>query len=67
MAFETNSETSKLDYVDEAYQKGHYKGYKLNGLRHGKGTFNYKEGGRYEGEWSKNKMNGKGTLFYPNG
>jgi hypothetical protein len=40
-----------MEYVNETYQKGEYKGYKLNGLRHGTGTFYYKEGGKYIGEW----------------
>jgi hypothetical protein len=41
-----------------------YVGYKLNGKRHGQGTFHYQDGGKYEGEWREDKMNGKGTLYY---
>lgn len=33
-----------------------YEGYKLNGMRHGKGKFFYQDGGSYDGEWSENKM-----------
>ena len=44
-----------------------YIGYKLKGLRHGKGTFYYQDGGCYEGEWSNNKMEGRGTLYYQSG
>lgn len=55
-----------MEFVNETYQKGEYKGYKMGGLRHGQGTFYYKEGGKYIGEWKENKMNGKGTLYYPN-
>jgi hypothetical protein len=41
-----------------------YEGYKLNGLRHGKGKFYYQDGGSYDGEWNQNKMEGFGTLYY---
>ncbi len=33
-------------------------------MRHGQGKFFYQDGGRYEGEWKENKMNGYGKLFY---
>lgn len=39
----------------------------LEGKRHGKGKFFYKEGSYYDGEWKENKMHGFGTLYYPDG
>jgi antitoxin component YwqK of YwqJK toxin-antitoxin module len=39
----------------------------LDGMRHGKGKFFYKEGSYYDGEWKNNKMHGFGTLYYPDG
>jgi hypothetical protein len=44
-----------------------YEGFMLNGMRHGKGKFTYKEGSYYDGEWQNNKMHGYGMLYYPNG
>ena len=38
----------------------------LNGKRNGHGTFYYKDGGFYQGEWKDNAMNGFGRLFYDN-
>ncbi|CAD8067168.1 unnamed protein product [Paramecium sonneborni] len=55
--------------VIEVYANGSkYDGEKLNGLRHGYGTFFYQDnGGVYEGQWFENKMHGIGTLFYASG
>lgn len=39
----------------------------LNGERNGEGTFYYKDGGFYKGEWKNNQMNGYGKLFYDGG
>ena len=39
-------------------------GYKWKGKRHGKGKFYYQDGGRYDGNWVENKMNGFGVLYY---
>jgi hypothetical protein len=51
--------------VYEEFTKGsRYNGFKVNGMRHGQGTFYYQDGGRYEGNWKFNKMNGFGRLFY---
>lgn len=36
----------------------------MNGLRNGEGTFYYKDGGYYVGNWKDNKMNGYGKLYY---
>lgn len=35
-------------------------------MRHGFGTFYYHQGGKYCGEWLKNKMQGRGALYYDN-
>lgn len=36
-------------------------------MRHGHGKFFYQDGGMYDGEWSQNKMNGYGKLYYQSG
>ena len=52
----------------EKYQIGSkYEGYKKNGMRNGKGKFNYHDGGYYDGYWKNDKMNGEGKLYYPSG
>ena len=33
------------------------------GKKKGKGTYKFRNGSRYEGEFNNNKQNGKGTLF----
>lgn len=33
-------------------------------MRHGKGKFFYQDGGSYDGDWSENKMEGYGVLYY---
>lgn len=33
-------------------------------MRHGQGKFFYQDGGRYEGSWKENKMDGFGALYY---
>lgn len=38
-----------------------YVGELLNGLCHGKGVMEYKNGGFYKGEWKHNKWDGLGT------
>jgi hypothetical protein len=38
----------------------------LNNWRHGYGVFYYTQGGKYAGEWCKNKMQGRGALYYAN-
>lgn len=52
--------------MTENYSKGRYEGQKKGKLRHGFGTFYYKEGGKYTGDWKENKMSGKGILYYVN-
>lgn len=39
----------------------------MNGLRHGFGKYTYNNGGMYEGDWKNNKMDGKGTVYFPDG
>ena len=53
--------------MTEFFKEGKYEGYKVGKHRHGFGTFYYNEGGKYCGEWFKNKMQGRGVLYYPNG
>ena len=54
--------------VTETYADGSvYEGQKLNGLRHGKGTFYYSDGGMYSGDWFEGSMEGYGSLFYASG
>ena len=36
-------------------------------MRHGQGKFFYQDGGMYDGEWIKNKMEGYGKLYYQSG
>ena len=33
-------------------------------MREGTGKFYYQDGGYYDGEWSRNKMEGQGILYY---
>ena len=67
MYFSPNTDTVKEEpqFVEEFFKMGsRYEGYKLNGMRHGKGKFYYQDGGSYDGEWKFNKMSGFGTLYY---
>ncbi len=36
-------------------------------MRHGHGKFYYQDGGMYDGNWSNNKMDGFGSLYYQSG
>jgi hypothetical protein len=36
-------------------------------LRHGYGTLNYIDGGRYSGDWANNNKHGHGCYSYPDG
>jgi len=36
-------------------------------LRAGKGTYTFKNGNVFEGEWSNNDFNGKGIFTFSNG
>lgn len=56
------------EFVVEKYRQGsEYRGQKWRGMRHGQGTFLYLDGGKYEGEWAFNKMEGHGSLYYQSG
>jgi hypothetical protein len=44
-----------------------YTGMFSYGLRHGKGTGFYVDGGVYEGEWINDSREGEGTMYYTNG
>lgn len=44
--------------------KGEYKGYWENGLRHGEGVFSYTNGDIYSGWWRFGKKNGTGTYTF---
>lgn len=37
----------------------------MNGKKHGKGTYRFHNGLRYEGEYRDGLRNGKGTIFNP--
>jgi hypothetical protein len=39
----------------------------LDGKKHGRGTYQYKSGAVYDGEWHKDRKNGFGIFTYPNG
>ena len=39
----------------------------MNGEKHGKGVYYYKNGDKYIGDWLRNKKNGKGVLEFANG
>jgi hypothetical protein len=42
-------------------------GCRLHGKRHGFGIYNYLDGGRFEGEWVDDRIQGKGKSVYANG
>eukprot|EP00759_Apiculatamorpha_spiralis_P021282 PhF_6_TR26206/c0_g1_i1/m.37331 len=44
-----------------------YDGEFQNGLRHGRGTFQYQDGSKYEGQWDNNQKEGEGRFTHPNG
>lgn len=44
-----------------------YRGYFVNGVRHGLGTFYYADGSAYEGDWLNGKKNGNGLFVNYNG
>ncbi len=39
-----------------------YEGERLDGKRHGKGTFTWKNGDKYTGQWENDEMHGEGTF-----
>mgnify|MGYP000957722660 FL=1 len=57
-----------MEFVVETFPQGsRYEGYKMNGMRCGRGRFFYQDGGMYDGDWLNNKMSGYGKLYYQNG
>ena len=40
---------------------------RLHGKRHGFGKYQYLDGGRFEGEWVDDRIQGKGKSIYANG
>ena len=36
------------------------------GKRHGQGVYHYADGGRYEGTWVDDRIEGTGTSYYAN-
>ena len=49
------------------YKINIYKGFFNHGLRHGRGTAFYIDGGLYEGDWINDSREGIGTMYYSNG
>lgn len=47
--------------------KGKHVGETQEGWYHGKGTFYYDNGVKYEGNFKKGEFHGEGVLIYPNG
>lgn len=36
-------------------------------MKHGKGRYDLADGTYFDGEWTENKINGKGILYFKNG
>jgi hypothetical protein len=63
-----NNEEGAYREVEEKYKdKSRYKGYKMNGKKHGYGVLVLANGSRYEGDWKCDLMSGLGRLFYDTG
>jgi serine/threonine protein kinase len=60
-------EIKKDGFVTMAYENGHYKGYVVNGVPHGEGTFYYSNGVLYIGPWENGVPHGLGIIRQPNG
>ena len=48
------------------YKDGNYEGIIINGKRELRGVMNYKNGGKYEGQWRNDKRHGKGIFISQN-
>lgn len=48
----------------EPSDEGEYKGHTKNGVKHGHGSFKYKDGSRYDGEWKENRKHGLGVQVW---
>jgi hypothetical protein len=44
-----------------------YRGERKGLLRHGKGTYIFEDGARYDGNWYLHQMSGYGKLYFPSG
>ena len=53
--------------MKKVYDNGYYVGDFKNGKMHGKGTFCWNIGDKYEGEWKNGYQSGVGTYHYSNG
>lgn len=52
-----------VEHLSELYEDGtFYEGQKLNGLRHGKGNYDFNNGFKYFGDWSYDEMHGFGAM-----
>lgn len=58
-----------LAFIEElSFENGAiYRGYVIDGSRHGPGTQQWPDGARYEGEWRDNKANGFGKFWHADG
>lgn len=61
-----------LEYVEEVRlaqdQQSLYSGYiDVDGKRRGSGTKIFKNGDKYQGEWERDKPNGKGKFWHKDG
>ena len=53
----------KITYDDGSYYEGKMK----DGIRHGEGTYYWKNGNKYVGEWKNGKREGQGTYYWKKG
>lgn len=53
---------SLLNQLTRRFNRGDYRGEKMNNLRHGRGRQTYEDGTVYQGNWKDNKRNGYGAL-----
>lgn len=62
------NEEEELQTAIEHYTNGNkYTGQKKGTLKHGKGKYLFKDGTFYDGQWSNNKINGIGNLYFADG
>ena len=75
----SNNVSNLLQIRDQLYKKRtnkdkisyqlhkQYEGEWMDDMKHGKGTFYYKNGNKYSGQFSNNLRNGYGIMYYSNG